>query len=690
MKEKINQLSLILNVIDPADLLALNELVDQVEAISGVLSPKHEDLAKLMNVIHAYTLAAIKGIVEFSVLSENLISFIALITSESVFMDNTKTIIKLTKIQQNRINDLIKLFPLLQTDSSSDEVVEIASIDFEEENAASSKDTQNSFSNDRQIFIDFIGESREHLSQIEEHLMDLEKNPHEQEDIEAVFRAFHTIKGVTGFLQLTQIGELTHKTESVLEKIKTGKLEINAAITNVLLNVRDILFMAIALLDENVQKGILKETLQDNSVILAQLEQLMAGELISIDLPRIEKKEIVPLSVDTEKQKSTESSDNSIKINADKIDHLINITGELLISQSLLWNDDYILANHKQSFINHIDQIKRVTKDMQRISLSMRMVTIKQMFSKMRRIIRDVADKTKKEVTTILVGEDIELDRTLVEAIHDPLMHIVRNAVDHGIEALDLRQQRGKPDVGTILLRAFYSGANVMIEISDDGAGLNKERIVKKAIEVGLITESTPIDEQTIYQLIFAPGFSTAEVVTDISGRGVGMNVVKKNLERIRGKIDVSTREGEGTTILLQVPLTLAIISGMLIRVDSEIYILPVLSILDILKPTENQIHAIDQTHFILLLRGKTIPIIKLDEVLHQQIHGRTLENQLIIVVEYNKEYRALVVDEILGNQEIVIKSLQEEFNQRNFFSSCSILGNGKASLILNVESFFK
>ena len=315
----------------------------------------------------------------------------------------------------------------------------------------------------------------------------------------------------------------------------------------------------------------------------------------------------------------------------------------------------------------------------------MRMVPLKSTFQKMARLVRDVSTKAGKKVRLEVSGEETELDKTVIEEIGDPLVHIIRNSVDHGIEPQDERIAKGKPAEGLVRLNAFHKGGNIIIEIEDDGKGLCKDKLLKKAIEKGLVEESASLSDQQIYNLIFAAGFSTAEKVTDISGRGVGMDVVKKNVDRLRGKVDITTVEGKGTKISIKLPLTLAIIDGMIVQVGDEKYIIPMLSIEESIRPSKEQISTVQQRGEMLSIRGNLLPIVRLHNLYNVKPKKTNPWEALILIVEGEGQRCGVLVDDLLGQQQIVIKSLGEQFRNVRSVSGSAILGDGHVSLILDV-----
>ena len=376
-----------------------------------------------------------------------------------------------------------------------------------------------------------------------------------------------------------------------------------------------------------------------------------------------------------------------VKVGTQKLDMLVDLVGELVITQSLIAQSPHLDANAKQALARSFSHLHRVTKELQRSTMSMRMVPIRATFQKMNRIVRDVAAKQNKRVQLILEGEGTELDRNIIEEIGDPLVHMIRNAVDHGLESPEEREAKGKPAEGRIVLRAFHQGGSIIIQIQDDGKGLNQERLFAKAVEKGLISSQAHLTEKEIFDLIFLPGFSTASTITDISGRGVGMDVVRQNIEKLRGKIEIESQPGKGSTFTIFMPLTLAIIDGLIVSVGPERYILPTLSVRESLRATSDMLSTVYGRGELVNVRGHFIPLLRLHELFDVEPEFRRIEDGVLVVVEFGRMTRCILADRLLGKQEIVIKSLGETFQDNRLVAGGAILGNGRVGLILNVAN---
>ena len=374
----------------------------------------------------------------------------------------------------------------------------------------------------------------------------------------------------------------------------------------------------------------------------------------------------------------------TVKVDTNKLDNLFDLVGELVIANTLISGEMKSTNNNGSS--KTLSQLNKITKDIQDQVMSMRMVSLKQTFQKMSRLVRDVSKQAGKQIKLQISGEETELDKNVIEEIADPLVHILRNSIDHGIEPENERVDKGKPKEGTVRLSAFHRGGNIVIEIEDDGKGLQKDRILKKAIEKGMIKDQSEISDSQIYNLIFAPGFSTAEKVTNISGRGVGMDVVKRNIDKLRGKVEVTSHEGKGTLFTIKLPLTLAIIDGIVVKVGNMKYIIPTISIEQSLRPKQEEINTIKNKGEVINMRGNLFPLVRLHKLYNIQTTMTNPWDAIAVIVETEGGKISIMVDELLGQQQVVIKSLGERFKNVKGISGGAILGDGKVGLILDVS----
>jgi two-component system chemotaxis sensor kinase CheA len=382
--------------------------------------------------------------------------------------------------------------------------------------------------------------------------------------------------------------------------------------------------------------------------------------------------------------------DTSIRVSVEKVDQMINLVGELVITQAMLAETASRLDPVvNESLLNGLAQLERNTRDLQESVMSVRMMPINFVFSRFPRVVRDLAGKLNKQVQLKTVGEGTELDKGLIEKISDPLTHLVRNSLDHGVEMPDERIAKGKDPQGTITLRAAHQGGNIVIEVADDGAGLNRERILAKAREKG-IPFSDNISDTDVWQMIFAPGFSTAAVVTDVSGRGVGMDVVKKNIEGIGGRVDLSSRAGEGSTVTIRLPLTLAILDGLSIAVGDQTYIVPLSFISESFQPKSEDIKEISGQGQVVHVRGEYVPMVALHQVFGIQPRVTDPAKGILVLLEGEGKKVALFVDELLGQHQVVIKSLETNYRRVPGVSGATIMGDGRVAMIMDVTAMIK
>jgi two-component system chemotaxis sensor kinase CheA len=594
---------------------------------------------------------------------------------------------------------------------------------------------------DGDLLREFLNESGEHLQNIELGVLTLEENPTDADTLNSIFRAFHTFKGGSGFLNLLPMKNLAHELESLLDLARNHKLNVNSEIINVILEGGDTLKKYIAEMGAQLggQKPVgpivvpaqallarVRVYLQNpgaTTVVApaAASSRVDAGQqvgasnrspapvaapgsvvptptnVIPLTTPSNESTAPVPSqmskpgsSVSREAAPARAGTNAVVKVDTQKLDALVDLVGEMVIAQSLIAADKDLASLQSQKLMRNLAQLGRITNELQRTAMSMRMVPIRATFQKMTRLVRDTAAKIGKQAELTMEGEDTELDRTIVEEISDPLIHMVRNSVDHGIEPPDVRITNGKPAAGTVRLRSFHQGGNIVIEIKDDGAGLNKDRLLAKAIEKGIVKQSEQLSEKEIFNLIFAPGFSTAAVVTDISGRGVGMDVVRKNIDKLRGKIEVQSNFGHGSTFTIFLPLTLAIIDGLIVSVGGERYILPTLSVRESFRPTQQMLSSVHARGEMVNVRGRLSPLLRLYEHFVVQPESPNPTEGILVVIEADGADRCILVDRLLGKQEVVIKSLGETFKQNPALAGAAILGDGRVGLILDVNALVK
>ncbi|MCK5877950.1 MAG: chemotaxis protein CheA [Candidatus Marithrix sp.] len=659
----------------------------------------------------------------------------------------------------------------------------------------------------------FFEESFENLDIMESSLLDLEIETFDEELINNIFRAAHSIKGGAGIFQLDEIVTFAHNAETLLDEVRDRKHTVTQTLVDLLLRTGDILRMMLTAskdevnydsqevqvcqndlqktLVENVPKEISEQILDDKVPIenryeeqeeliakewhiefkpeaeilktgndpinllrelgelgklevvantveipdftdldpqlcylswqiilhttatLADIEEIFEWvidecELNIVDIPLEPKSQVESLPIEEpitppktpenfikkiipdkeESVKKIHNSTDSIRVGVDKIDNLINIVGELVITQSML---EQIGENFDITQLQDgLAQLERNTRELQENVMRIRMLPISVSFSRFPRLVHDLSTQLGKQVELILSGESTELDKTVLEKMSDPLVHLVRNSLDHGIESPEQRKQAGKPEVGQLHLSAFHQGGNIVIQISDDGAGFDVKNIKNKAIEKGWITEEENITEEQIYEFIFQPGFSTSQAVSDLSGRGVGMDVVRRNIRALGGSIEVKSAQGKGTKFSIRLPLTLAILDGQLVRVGESIFVLPLLSIIESLRIQTKLVNSFTGAVEIYKLRDDYIPILRLYKLFGIENTTTKLEQGLLVIAEGDGQKIGLFIDELLSQQQIVIKNLENNYKKVQGVSGATILGNGEVALILDVTGLIQ
>ena len=542
-----------------------------------------------------------------------------------------------------------------------------------------------------EILIEFMTESREHIATAEEAVLTLEQTPGDNELINAVFRSFHTIKGVAGFMKLEAIVEVAHNAEFLLDKARDGTISIQRGHLDLVLASCDMLSRLLSMLE-----GGAAPTVGEMRGLIDRLEAAANGEPVAAsgapagaanDTPA----DIAPAPVAPDapgKVVARSKADQTVKVNTTRLDNLVTMVGELVIAQQMVLQDEHIQEIDDQRFQRNLGHTGKIIRDLQEVAMSLRMVTLRSTFQRMNRLVRDVSAKMGKNIRFVMEGEDTELDRTVVEEIGDPLVHMIRNSCDHGIESGEERTGAGKSPDGTLTLRAYHQGGSIIIEVRDDGRGLDRDKILTKAIEKGIYTPDRELDQipdGEVFNLIMLPGFSTATEVTDISGRGVGMDVVRRNIEAMRGKIEIQSEKGKGSTVRMALPLTMAIIDGMVVRVGSQRYVVPTLSIERSFRPADTDLHSVTGRGEMANVRGSLLPIYHLNQTFALTEGVDDPRDGLLLVLESNDSRCCLVVDEIVGQQQVVIKSLGQSLASVRGVSGGAILGDGRIALIVDV-----
>ncbi len=543
---------------------------------------------------------------------------------------------------------------------------------------------------DPELVIDFVAEGLEYLDQAEEALLNLESDPRDQESINVTFRAFHTIKGVSAFLELSQISGMAHEAETLLAQVREGSVPFTECAADLLLTAADVLRGLLEGVRNLVHGGEAERPVRLEAVVDALTDPELANKVarnesfgLKADIPAAAvESDDEPVRKDVT---GASSQDDSVRIRTERLDRLVDLVGELVVSYSMISQDPDLLGTGGglQKKVGHSNKILRELQD---LSTSLRMVPLKPAFHKISRVVRDVSRKSGKAVDLVATGDETELDRSMVGVIVDPLVHMVRNSIDHGIESREERLAAGKPERGSVRLTARQAGGSVVVEIEDDGRGLDREKILAKALDRGLVDPEKTLTDSEVFELVFHPGFSTADQVTDISGRGVGMDVVKRAVDSLRGRIEIQSTPGEGTRFSIHLPLTLAITDGMLVRIGGELCIVPTVKIQLSLRPTSRDLWSVSQRGEMVMLHGQLIPIARLDRVFGFQGGIQDPEEALLVVVGEGSRKTALMVDELLGQQQFVVKPLTGPVAGTPGVAGGAILGDGSVGLILDPE----
>ncbi|MFM8539137.1 MAG: chemotaxis protein CheA [Planctomycetaceae bacterium] len=576
----------------------------------------------------------------------------------------------------------------------------------------------------------FCAEAEELLRDVEQGVLVLERQPDNADTIATVFRAFHTLKGNAAVMKMVVLQGLAHEVESLLDAARRGTMRLDRRAVDVILAgaddfsrfvaeaarqadgrdvgrtiplpVQGVIDAVHAVLaapvagpvaaaaesgDERRDRAPLAPPAAEHATIPAPPAAPPApGPTAQDDVPVGDVRSgAVPPPVARQDAAATRApSGGLVRVDTRKLDALVDLVGELVIAESMVVQGTERSRSGDEHLSRSLARLHGITADLQRTAMTLRMVPIRATFQKMSRLVRDASTQLGKRIRLVLEGEETELDRTVVEEIGDPLVHMIRNAIDHGIEGPDGRLAAGKEPEGTVTLRAYHRGGHVVIEIADDGRGLDPARIRARAVERGLVAADAVLENHAAFDLIFAPGFSTAETITDLSGRGVGMDVARRNIERIRGTIRIDSRPGLGTTFTVAIPLTLAIIEGLLVAVGDQRYVIPTLAVCESFRPAAGAVSLVHGRGEVVSVRGRLVPVLRLAR--HFGVSGGVSEptEGILVAVEVGSEMRCLLVDALVGKQEVVIKGLGETFAGRAGFAGAAILGDGRVGLILD------
>src|SRR5450631_853898 len=570
----------------------------------------------------------------------------------------------------------------------------------------------------------FFDEAQEHLESIEEKAMALGSGAADAETLNSIFRAAHSIKGGSGTFGFTQLSDATHEMETLFDGLRKGKGKADEGTVRVLLDACDAFKAHLARLKAGergtdpametirvqlagfrgagaTQPAAASSAPTEESFFDAPAASAAAkGEAYGLFEEQPGEAPASPAAAEkyglfetdgSVEQNRRKGDQSSIRVSVEKIDRIVNLVGELVIAQAMMQQSVAAIATKQDERLSHsLATLDRNTRDLQQAVMSIRMMPMEFVFSRFPRLVYDLSSRLAKKVHLRTQGHETELDKELIELLTDPLTHVVRNAIDHGIESPEERRKAGKPESGTVGMRATHRGGSVIIEVTDDGRGLDRARILAKARELGMPVDDSWTDAQA-WGLIFEAGFSTAKEVTSLSGRGVGMDVVRRNITSLGGSVSVSSAKGEGTTIAIQVPLTLAVLDGMIVGVGDEQYIVPLEFVAEAFKPAEGDIKTVVNQASLVAVRGEHLPIVRLEDVVQLPASrgeaGRRPE-PLCLVVEVDHRRTALLVDSLIGQQQLVVKSLDTHLHPVAGLAGATILGDGRVALILDVSAF--
>lgn len=575
---------------------------------------------------------------------------------------------------------------------------------------------------DQELLEGFLTETTELLEKLDDDLVALEKAPSDADLLNGIFRSIHTVKGASSFLGFELLVTVTHKTEDVLNRLRRGELTVTPEIMDVILEAVDLVKVLVAdikggdIVDREIDGTIskliplLSENAKEATVLkapAAQPETAPAAEQppeasapvetapppppeAAAPAPAV-RPQSAPAPVKNDKKADDLADNSTVRVDVKRLDDLMNQVGELVLERNRMMqlNTDFQGESGDSSFGEEFTKLSKrisfVTSELQMQVLKMRMIPVEKVFKKFPRIVRNLARDLGKEVDLTVMGEETELDRSVVDEIGDPLIHLIRNAMDHGLETPDERVAAGKPRKGTLILSAAHEGNQIVISIKDDGRGVDTDRVARKAKEKGLVTDEqlAAMGQRELLDLIFLPGFSTKENATDLSGRGVGMDVVRTNIKKLNGIIDIRSELGRGSEFILKLPLTLAIIQSLLVEVEDETYSLPLAAVLETLRVDEKEFHTIGGQE-VLKLRDSVLPLMRLQRIFNIAPGERNRSSCYVVVVGVAEKRVGLVVSRLLGQQEVAIKSLGKYLANLPGIAGSTILGDGRVTLIID------
>jgi two-component system chemotaxis sensor kinase CheA len=556
---------------------------------------------------------------------------------------------------------------------------------------------------DSDLMNEFIIENMELANMAESVMLDWEKDPGNQELLNTIFRAFHTIKGTSSFLNLDCVKDIAHHSESMLALVRDGQDNFTRDHADLALKSLDMVKTILERMKLS-GPGMQIELPWGHEELLQDLKNFISGARKSkvddrpaspVNERRINERRINERRNRKEGEASAENFlagsqtpdqvvESSVRVKIGRLDKLLDTVGELVIAQTMVGQDEMIVGGKNHELNKKISQAGKIVRELHDLSLILRMVPLKGTFQKMARLARDLSQKNGKKVNFITEGDEVEIDRNMVDMVADPLVHLIRNAIDHGIETPDERSRIGKSESASIYLTASHAEGSIMLTVWDDGQGLNRQKIVDKAIARGLIDSAERMTDQEVWQMIFQPGFSTAEKVTEVSGRGVGLDVVCQTVEALRGRIEIQSSEGQGCAFILRMPLTMAITDGMVVKVGSQRYILPTANIQKAVRPEESDIYTVNERAEMLSFRDELLPVIRLHKLFNIPDAQTQLTSGLLVVIVEGQHRCALFVDNLLSQTQVVTKLLGKGLNNVPGVAGGAIMGDGTVGLILD------
>ncbi|MEI7810881.1 MAG: chemotaxis protein CheA [Ignavibacteria bacterium] len=579
----------------------------------------------------------------------------------------------------------------------------------------------------KEIFESFIVETKEILEKLDLELVEIEKKSEDIDLLNSIFRSFHTVKGTSGFLGLDRLTKVTHRGEDILNKLRKREAKLTNDVMDGILAAYDKMKSLVSSIETNknedvdiddtldmleriskeLETGIKTESVPKPVVIHAQTEIKLENSAPDIGTEHQDESDEEPELVlavkvahigmnkdkDIDNKPIAKQTDNTIRVDVERLNELLNIVSELVLGRNRLAQVnaevalEYEGTKLSRDLAEASKQIDLMTTELQLAVMKTRMIKIGKVFNRFPRIVRDLSKDLKKDIQLVINGEETELDKTLIEEINDPLVHLIRNSVDHGVEMPDVRIQKGKNPQGTVTLSAEHEGNNIIITIEDDGKGINPDLLKEKAIAKGLLTKekASELSRQEVYNLIFLPGFSTNDIVTNVSGRGVGMDVVKTNVTKLRGLINVESVIDQGTKIIIKLPLTLAIIQGLLVKVNTETVVIPLNSVVEVVRVSNDEIKTINQDE-VIRIRDSVLPLLRIDKMLYADNFDENSNKwQYVVIVGIAEKRFGVRVDELVGQKEVVIKSLGNYLGNIQGIAGSTIMGDGKVVMIIDV-----